>query len=332
MLVKSQRGAPEDGYCCRRLIVSLALCCCCLVGFAQEKGPANSRLPSTDTELKFWLNNMVRLHGFSTEEVVQATGLTAEAVTMWLERFQIDREAFPSKRAGLLMRPYPGGRHPRIGFLDGAIRPQRETKISVFTPWAEQDYVVIDVPEALWSNLGLTYLAHTHVETVFDKQGVELRTLEWERCSEDSLNLKRVLPNGIVYECRVRCHSDHVRMQLQLTNDTKHELTDLRVQNCVMLKAAQGFNAQSNENKTTHGTYAVCCSDDGKRYMITAWTPLHRVWFNERCPCLHSDPVFPDCDPGQTVFVEGWFSFYEGENLEEEIRRIESLDWEQSFE
>ena len=33
------------------------------------------------------------------------------------------------------MLPYPGGRHPRLGFLDGAIRPQRETKVSVFAPW-----------------------------------------------------------------------------------------------------------------------------------------------------------------------------------------------------
>src|SRR4030095_963213 len=78
----------------------------------------------------------------------------------------------------LLVLPYPGGRHPRIGFLDGAINPQRATKISVFTPWDENSYVVLDVPEAIWSNLGLTYLAHTHIATVWTKQGVELPQLE----------------------------------------------------------------------------------------------------------------------------------------------------------
>ena len=66
------------------------------------------------------------------------------------------------------------GRHPRIGFLDGAIRPQRETKISVFTPWDPHSYVVVDVPEAIWSNLGLTYLAHTHIDTVWTKKKIEV--------------------------------------------------------------------------------------------------------------------------------------------------------------
>ena len=57
----------------------------------------------------------------------------------------------------LLVLPYPGGRHPRTGFLEGAMRPQRETKISIFTPWDNHSYVVLDIPEAIWSNLGLTY-------------------------------------------------------------------------------------------------------------------------------------------------------------------------------
>ena len=70
------------------------------------------------------------------------------------------------------MLPYPGGRHPRIGFLEGAIDPQRETKLSVFTPWHDSSYVVADVPEAIWSNLGLTYLAHTHIPTIWTAQKI----------------------------------------------------------------------------------------------------------------------------------------------------------------
>src|SRR4029450_3863677 len=85
----------------------------------------------------------------------------------------------------LKVLPYPGGRHPRIGFLDGAIRPQRETKFSAFLPWDLSQYVVVDVPEAIWIKRGkdreLLYLAHTDVLTIWTRQGISLEPLEWNR-------------------------------------------------------------------------------------------------------------------------------------------------------
>ena len=99
----------------------------------------------------------------------------------------------------------------RIGFLDGAVNPQRETKVSVFTPWDDKSYVVVDVPEALWSNLGLTYLAHTHVPTIWSKQGIELERLEWNRRKDGSLDLLRRLPNGIEFGALVVPQRDAVR-------------------------------------------------------------------------------------------------------------------------
>src|SRR5262249_41132707 len=149
----------------------------------------------------------------------------------------------------LLVLPYPGGRHPRIGFLDGAVRPQRETKVSVFAPWDEASYVVVDVPEAIWSNLGLLYLAHTHVPTVWSKQGIDLAPLDWNRRADGSLDIERRLPNGVVFGARVLPTRQAVRMELWLTNGTKERLTDLRVQNCVLLRGAAGFEAQTNDNK-----------------------------------------------------------------------------------
>jgi hypothetical protein len=47
-----------------------------------------------------------------------------------------------------------------------------------------------------------------------------------------------------------------------------------------------------------------------------------RTWANAPCPCLHSDPKFPDCEPGKTVRVSGWLSFYEGKDVEAEMRRL----------
>lgn len=288
---------------------------------ANTDGAVEARPAASEAELQYWLENMVRYHGFSVEETAAATGLSPEAVGEKLKAFGIKPES-QKGRESLLVLPWPGGRHPRIGFLEGAILPQRETKVSVFTPWEDHDFVVVDVPEAIWSNLGLTYLAHTHIPTVFNKQGVTLKKLEWNRHDDGTLDIERVLPNGIRFGAVVRPKKDHVRMELWLKNGTPELLTDLRVQNCVMLKSASGFNEQTNDNKQSEGPYAIARSVDGNRWIITAWEPLHRTWYNARCPCLHSDPKFPDCKPGETVHLKGWLSFYEGNNIDSELRRI----------
>lgn len=296
---------------------------------AAEPPPSETRKPKDDGDLRYWLQNMVWHHRYRPDEIVAVTGLRPDEMTAALERFDIKQENRPKRasEARLLVLPYPGGRHPRIGFLDGAVNPQRETKISVFTPWDETSYVVVDVPEAIWSNLGLTYLAHTHVPTIWTKQNVELPKLEWNRRDDGTFDIERKLPNGIVFGAKIKPGKDAVRMELWLTNGTRERLTDLRVQNCVMLKGAAGFTQQTNDNKVLTSPYAACRSADGKRWIITAWDPPHRTWANPPCPCLHSDPKFPDCDPGQTQRLHGWLSFYEGMDIESEFKRIETTGW-----
>ncbi|MEK7675210.1 MAG: hypothetical protein AAB676_05155 [Verrucomicrobiota bacterium] len=308
------------------LVFSLVL----MLGFcAAASEIPNFRKPRDEADLRFWLQNMVWHHQFSTGEIREATGLSDEEIAAALAKFNITAATRPKRPVGapLLVLPYPGGRHPRIGFLDGAVRPQRETKISVFTPWDESSYVVVDVPEAIWSNLGLTYLAHTHVPTIWTKQSVELPPLEWNRREDGSFDFERKLPNGIIFGARVKPTVQAVRMELWLTNGTTNTLSDLRVQNCVMLKGATGFNQQTNENKVFASPYVAGRSADGKRWTITAWEPCHRPWANAPVPCLHSDPKFPDCAPGETKRLRGWLSFYEGTNLEEEFRRIDQTGW-----
>ncbi len=288
-----------------------------------------ARPPSSAAELAFWLRNMVWHHRFSMEEMTAATGLAPDTLTDDLQRLGISEATRPERPpdAPLLVLPYPGGRHPRIGFLDGAVDPQRETKISVFTPWDDSSYVVVDIPEALWSNLGLTYLAHTHVETLWTKAGITLPKLEWSRLPDGVLESERRLPNGIVFGTRVIPEKAAVRMEMWLLNGTDETLTDLRVQNCVMLKAAKGFATQSNNNKKIVGSYVACHSENGKRWIITAWDPCDRAWANAPCPCLHSDPKFPDCPAGEKRTLRGWLSFYEGEAIDAELKRIEASGW-----
>ena len=286
--------------------------------------PTNARKPANAAELRYWLENMVIHHGFSTDEVQMATGMRSNEVSAAIKQFEIRNGSVTAPGADMRLRvlPYPGGRHPRIGFLDGAIDPQRETKVSVFTPWDPESYAVLDVPEAIWSNLGLTYLAHTHIPTVWDEKKETLKTLEWERRDDGSLRLERNLPNGIVFGTHVVPRGDHVEMTMWLKNGSDATLTDLRVQNCVMLKAVDGFNQQDNDNKVLRQPFVAAKNAAGDRWIITGWEPSHRAWANPPVPCLHSDPKFPDCPPGETRTLQGWFSFYQGTDIDAEFARI----------
>ncbi|MHC4085880.1 MAG: hypothetical protein ACYSWZ_16950 [Planctomycetota bacterium] len=295
----------------------------------QESNSGNFRRPDNDKEMKYWLENMVCYHRFTNEEIRAATGLTEKEIIAALKNFNIRPDNRPKRAtdAPLLVLPYPGGRHPRIGFLDGAIEPQRETKFSVFTPWDANSYVVVDVPEAIWSNLGLTYLAHTHIDTIWTKKGIELPKLEWNRHPDGTLDIERKLPNGIAFGMQVKPTKKAVRMELWLKNGTDKKLVDLRVQNCVMTKMAVGFEQQINDNKVLTNPYVACRDSDGKRWIITAWTNCNNPWGNDKCPCFHSDPKFPDLEPGQMHRLHGWLSFYKGTNIKAEFERIESTGW-----
>ena len=78
---------------------------------------------------------MIVDHGFTEFEVSAATGLSTDEIAAAVERLSVSKRVAgpPADPLSVLkVLPYPGGRHPRIGFLDGAIRPQRETKFTRF--------------------------------------------------------------------------------------------------------------------------------------------------------------------------------------------------------
>ena len=315
----------------KNIFETISECCSstyfCEIPSGDEK--PNFRKPQNDSELKYWLENMVEYHHFTTDEIHAATGLTDAEISNALKKFHIEEKNRQVRKENdpLTVLPYPGGRHPRIGFLEGAIHPQRETKISVFTPWDPTNYVVVDIPEAVWSNLGLTYLAHTHVPTIWTEKNIELKQLEWQRKPNGVLISQRKLPNGIEFGTKVIPHKDHVQMEMWLKNGTKETLSDLKIQNCVMLKNTEGFNEQTDSNKVYTNPYVATRSKDSKRWIITAWEDCTRPWGNPLVPCMHSDPKFPDCEPGKTEKIQGWLSFYEGPDIQAEFKRIEATDW-----
>jgi len=50
-----------------------------------------------------------------------------------------------------------------------------------------------------------------------------------------------------------------------------------------------------------------------KRWLATIWQPAKLVFSNPSIPCIHSDPLPPDCPPGQTVRVKGMVLFHDGD-------------------
>ena len=302
---------------------------------AAGRDGSNVRPAKNDDELRYWLDNALLRHRFTPAEAGAALGLTAEVALAESKRLGPElataREFAVDER--LVVLPYPGGRHPRVGFLDGAIRPQRETKASIFAPWADGGYAVADVPEAVWFQLAgkpreLLYLAHTHVPTTWDRQQVSLEPMEWNRDGDGSLTLERELPNKVTLAAKINPRKDGVRMEFKVTNGSAETLTGLRVQMCVMLAHLTGFEQRTNDNKVFAIPFAACRDESGRRWIITGWERCGRAWGNPPCPCLHSDPVVEDCPPGQSQSVRGWISFYEGADIEAELQRLKTRAFE----
>ncbi|MEQ8787964.1 MAG: polysaccharide deacetylase family protein [Pirellulaceae bacterium] len=299
---------------------------------AAKRSRGNARRPQDDDELRDWLANMTE-HRFAASEMAAALGMTTPQVEAALARLAIaPRPPERDDDAPLRVLPYPGGRHPRRGFLDGAIRPQRETKVSVFTPWQDGGYVVADVPEAIWwkeaDERELLYLAHTHVPTHWSKQEIDLPPREWRRDDDGRLSCERRLPNGVVFGTRVVPRSDMVQMEMWITNGTPEMLTGLRVQNCVMLARAAGFAGPPDESHLHfQPPYAARRSADAARWIISAWEPNQRTWANPDCPCLHSDPQFSNCAPGETERLRGGLWFYQGDDIRQALKKIEQSNW-----
>lgn len=292
---------------------------------ANQSDYQNFRQPKNEDELAFWLRNMLVDHHYTLTEASAATGLTEQQIKLASERLKIDSPTkLPQNRLRVL--PYPGGRHPRTGFRDGAIRPQRDTKLSVFLPWDSQSYVVADVPEAIWwmqqDRRELMYLAHTHVKTTWDRKGQTLQTIEWLQ-TDSGWKVVRQLPNGVEFGCTAEPKERDLLLNLWIKNGSDEPLSGLVVQNCMMLARAAGFDQRTNDNKLIEKPFVACHDGTKSRWIITGWQNCVRPWANQPCPCMHSDPQFPDCPPGETRQLKGVLSFYAGTDIQSEFKRLE---------
>lgn len=304
-----------------------------MVHYTSQPIDLPSEVQATRANPAFWLNVM-KAHNYTDEEMAAVFGWPLKTfqarAPQWAES---TTTAWPpaTKQPRIVVLPYPGGRHPRIGFLDGAVSPLRGTKLSIFSPWdlekedeSDTNYVVLDLPEAIFSNLGLIFLAHTHVQTVWDQQHQPIDNNDWTLLPNGDLENEWTLPNKVRFGARVMPKERAVDLELWLENGADQPLTGLRTQICAMLKGMKWFDYQSNQNKRYVGSVAATDMLDGSRDILIAFDRCGRVWGNEKCPCMHSDPVLPDAAPGERVSVKGrlWF-LHPSAKFDRDVRRAQ---------
>lgn len=277
-------------------------------------------------EAKYWLENMLVYHRFSPEEAGRVLGWSPDEVQKEVAALNLNLNAGPEPPADGKVRvlPYPGGREVRRGFTDGNIDFQRGMKASVFLPWDPTSYVVVDLPEAIFSNNRLLYLAHTHIPTIWDDQNVIIENIDWTREADGRLRHERVLPNKVAFGATIQPEVGGVAMELWLRNGSDQPLAGLRTQICDHLKGAPAFNEQTTTNKIFRVPSVAVQSAGGDRWILTTWERCGRAWGNPQVPCLHADPVLPDCAPGETVRVRGRLWFYAGKDIDQELDRAKA--------
>jgi peptidoglycan/xylan/chitin deacetylase (PgdA/CDA1 family) len=250
---------------------------------------------ATRRRLGYW-GAVMRRHGYEEHEREMVAG-------------KVEIPAAPEEAGSIL--PYPGGRHTRIGFLDGAVSPMRGTKASVFLPWDRQSYVVVDLPEAIISARGILFLAHSHIPTVWDAQNRVIENVDWSEAPGGGLRSEWTMPDKLGFGASILPVAGGADMELWIHNGTADPLLRLRAQVCVLLRGARGFDEQTNANKQLGKSRAEAVGGPrSQAHRISVeWEPVNRVWANPPCPCMHSDPGFPDCAPGETVRSRGRLRF-----------------------
>jgi len=303
-----------------------------------------AEMEATRRDLKFWLENMVIHHRYTFDEAAKVCGWTKEEVVHKVHELFILADTFQEQpyppKGKVRVLPYPGGREVRLGFTEGNVDFQRGMKASVFLPWDATSYVVVDLPEAIFFQRGLLYLAHTHIPTIWDGQNLHLDNIDWTRSPREipsqgdlgqgtdvisrgkpdgSLRFERVLPNKVAFGASIQPKVGSVDMELWLRNGLDETLTGLRTQICGHLKGAPDFNQQTTTNKIFRIPSVAVHSAGGDRWILTAWERCGRAWGQPLVPCIHADPVLPDCPPGETVRVRGRLWFYEGRDIDAEL-------------
>jgi len=216
----------------------------------------------------------------------------------------------------------------------------------VHLPWPGAGLVMLDFPEAIFSDQGLLFLSH--VSRIAHQRWPDLPKVEWEPI-ERGIRFERRLPNGFVYGGSLAAAADNRRVDMALwaRNEDDIAIGDLKTQVCVYLPKALDFAAKTMDNKWVHvagrgwtrypealasevktGRWRLgwrsglpSCdvpliateSGDGRRWLLTEWgDATYALTGNPDHPCMHADPDWPDLEPGQQAEIAGRLYLHDG--------------------
>jgi len=184
-------------------------------------------------------------------------------------------------------------------------------------------YVVVDLPEAIFSNLGLTFLAHTHIPTIWDARNIWLEKRRLGAPTGRQLQRQQRLPNQITIGAKVRPSVGLVEMELWVRNDSSQKLTGLRTQIWSCSPVPRNSAGRITTRNFSAARFSAASSATGDRWLLTAWDRCGRAWGNPPVPCLHSDPVLPDCSPEPEVRVRGPTVVLRRRQIDTELERVQ---------
>lgn len=235
-----------------------------------------------------------------------------------------------------------------IRILPGSWRPHYSWEhIAWISPsWPSQDYIWLDFPEAIFTNVGLIYLSHINpaAPTVFS----DLPRVPWQTIT-DGIECERTLPNSVTFGSRAtKRDATTVLLELWIQNGMKEPLKNISLQTCAFLRAIKEFADYTRDNKYVHlpksgwtpyptaieakdesGPYRIGWRTSGKPFadvsmMITTSNQAERLvamtWLTDTLsmvsnpghPCMHADPKFKDLEPGEKQTIKGLLIFHEG--------------------
>ena len=210
--------------------------------------------------------------------------------------------------------------------------------------WPSQDYLWLDMPEAIFTRQGLLFLSH--VNPPFPVKYPSPPAVPWKEVP-GGMAYERKLPDGISFSVRIVKADRAVEIELSMQNRGEHPINDITLQTCVFLRAAREFSQRTADTKLVHvagrgwlpfmkalklkdakGTVRLgwrsgpkiadlpvilTTSSEAKRLVAFSWgKDTFSLVCNPNHPCMHADPALPDLEPGGNAVIKGKVIFFEG--------------------